>query len=109
MDVICHKWNKTFLKIPVMILYVTQIFVIHTYLVCPPRSTHYFLSTASMSGVLFAVELKEAQKIKPGVCLQSAGLHRAVTVVVLPHSELHKLTTSQRQRELSTVALLNKL
>lgn len=57
-------------------------------------STHYFLSTAPMSGVLFALQLIEAQKIRPGVHLQSAGSQRMVFVVVPPHWELHKLTAS---------------
>lgn len=91
--VICgvkYMWCKTNDKV----IYVTQVFFILTYSICPLYSTHYFLSTAPMSGVLFALQLIKAQKIRLGVCLQSAGSQRMVSVVVPPHWELHKLTAS---------------
>lgn len=65
---------------PQIFLYVT--FLSDTQYV---HSTHYFLSTAPMSGVLFALQLIEAQKIRHGVCLPLAGSHRMVSVVVPAH------------------------
>lgn len=35
-----------------------------------------------MSGVLFALQLTEAQKINPGLCLSSAGSEQTASVAV---------------------------
>lgn len=80
-NAICSKWGKTAKNTDILQVFLYRYFFkvsVRLYL----RWSHSFLTTAPMSGVLFALQLTEAQKISPGLCSSSAGFERMVSVAV---------------------------